>query len=51
MTRKRFVKLLMSIGVYRNSANEFATIVTCENYSINSYHALWNYVLSQRNSK
>lgn len=51
MTRKRFIKLLMSLGVTRNSANDFATIVTDGNYSMKSYQALWNYCLHQYNSK
>ncbi len=51
MTRKRFIKLLISLGVTRNSANDFTAIVTDGNYSVKSYQALWDYCLSQYNSK
>lgn len=51
MTRKRFIKLLMSLGVTRNSANDFATIVTDGNYFPKSYQVLWDYSLNQYNSK
>lgn len=47
MTRKRFIKLMMSVGVSRNAANEFTVLVTNGNYLAQSYFDVWNYVYTQ----
>ena len=44
MTRKRFIKLLMSMGYNRNGAHEYADVIAHGNYTT-SYRDLLNYVL------